>query len=63
MLAAPAVAVVNDLGLDFISKIVSLHPCPSLGKSRDISKGQSQALFFLVVLRVEYVRILFWKRI
>lgn len=45
VLAAPGVAVVNDLGLDFISKNVSLHPCPSHGKSRGISKGQSQTLF------------------
>lgn len=57
VLAAPGVAVVSDLGLDFIPKNVSLHPCPSAGKSRGISKGQSQALFswsFLEVNMLEF---------
>lgn len=57
VLAAPGVAVVNDLALAFIPKNVSLHPCPSVGKSRGISKGQSQALFswyFLEVNMLEF---------
>lgn len=45
VLAVPGVAVVDNLALDFVSKNVSLHPCPSDGKSRGIGKGWSQTFF------------------